>query len=356
MSARHRVAIVGANIGKQHCEGFAALPDRFQVATVCDLDETRARECAALAPGCAITARYDEVLADPSIAIVDICLPPHLHFDAVSKALDAGKHVICEKPLVTSLAAADSLIAQAERAGRMLAPVFQYRYGPGFRRLLRLIETGVAGKPLVAALETHWNRGSAYYAVPWRGTWAGEQGGAILGHAIHIHDLMCAALGPVARVSGFLGTRVNPIEVDDCAALSFEMESGALVTSTVTLGAATDTSRLKFCFEHVTVESDSLPYHPAGGHWTFTARTPATPVSVGSEIATVKTAPERYAGLFAELDKALRAQPNAAVTAEDARRSIELVTAIYHAARTGTAVGLPIGAEHPLYGGWAPSP
>ena len=350
--APHRVAIVGANIGKQHCEGFVALPDHFRVATVCDLDGARALECAALAPGCTVTAQLDAVLADDGIDIVDICLPPHLHFEAVSRALDAGKHVICEKPLVTSLAAADALIAHAERAGRLLAPVFQYRFGPGFRRLRALIDGGLAGRPLVAALETHWNRGSAYYTVPWRGTWAGEQGGAILGHAIHIHDMLCAALGPVARASGFLATRVNPIEVDDCAALSFEMASGALVTSTITLGAAADTSRLKLCFEHVTVESDSLPYHPAGGNWRFLARDPDRQGEIDAAVGAVETAQERYAGLFSELARALAGETNAAVTAKDARRSIELVTAVYDASRTGAAVTVPIGSEHPLYAGW----
>jgi predicted dehydrogenase len=62
---------------------------------------------------------------------------------------------------------------------------------------------------VVASLETHWNRGPDYYAVPWRGTWAGEAGGAILGHAIHAHDLLCRYFGPVAQVQAQLATRVN---------------------------------------------------------------------------------------------------------------------------------------------------
>ncbi|MEZ5668961.1 MAG: Gfo/Idh/MocA family oxidoreductase [Alphaproteobacteria bacterium] len=351
---RWRVAVVGAGIGREHIAGFRELPGLFRVATVCDLNTARAAEVAAAVPGCAVTADLEAVLADPAIDIVDICLPPHLHFAAVGRVLDAGKHAICEKPLVTSLAEADALIARAGAAGRLLAPVFQYRFGPGFQRLRRLIDAGLAGRPLVAALETHWNRGPDYYAVPWRGTWAGEQGGAVLGHAIHIHDLVCAALGPVRRVGAFVATRVNPIEVEDCAALTFEMESGALVTSSVTLGAATDMSRLRFCFERLTAESDTSPYHPGGGRWRFTARAPAAQAAVDAALAAVADGPERYAGLFAELARALDGAPSAAVTAADARRSIELVTAIYHAARTGAAATLPIGSEHPLYRGWSP--
>ena len=84
---------------------------------------------------------------------------------------------------------------------------------------------------MVASLETHWNRGKDYYSKPWRGTWEGEQGGAILSHSIHIHDLVNMILGPVSNVFAKLTTRVNNIEVEDCAALSVEMENGALVTS-----------------------------------------------------------------------------------------------------------------------------
>ena len=266
--------MVGAGIGREHVQGYAELPELFAVATICDLDQARAKDIASRAPGSAVTTDFSTVLADPTVDIIDICLPPHLHYEAVVQAIDAGKHVICEKPLVTSLAQADALIERIDATDRKLFPVFQYRFGDGFRKLQRLIDSGIAGKPLVASLETHWNRGDDYYAVPWRGTWEGEQGGAILGHAIHIHDLVCAALGPVHRVSAMTATRVNPIEVEDCAALVFEMVNGALVTSSLTLGAAKDMSRLRFCFANVTAESALTPYNPGGGDWTFTARAP----------------------------------------------------------------------------------
>ncbi|MDJ0640709.1 MAG: Gfo/Idh/MocA family oxidoreductase, partial [Paracoccaceae bacterium] len=91
----HTVAIIGAGIGAQHLQGYLALPDRFRVTTVCDLDEARAREIAA-PQGIEITTDLNAVLADPEVQIIDICLPPHLHLEACSAALDAGKHVVCE--------------------------------------------------------------------------------------------------------------------------------------------------------------------------------------------------------------------------------------------------------------------
>ena len=95
------------------------------------------------------------------------------------RALAAGKHVVCEKPLVSSLRDADALIAAATSAGRILTPVFQYRYGPQVAKLRALVDAGFAGKPLVASIETHWRRDADYYDNPWRGTWKGEQGGAV---------------------------------------------------------------------------------------------------------------------------------------------------------------------------------
>lgn len=268
-----RVAIVGAGIGAEHAAAYAAVPDRFKIAAICDLDATRGKALAAMS-GTVWTPSLDTVLQDPAVDVIDICLPPHLHFSAATDALAAGKHVICEKPLVSSLAEADRLAAAAKSAGKQVFPVFQYRYGTGAAQMRALARAGLTGRPFAATLETHWNRDSAYYQVPWRGTWAGENGGAILGHAIHIHDLLTAFLGPVASVHAELGTRVNTIEVEDCAALAIRMASGALVTSSVTLGAADDSSRLRLVFEGLTAQSDTAAYAPCAKGWTFAARAP----------------------------------------------------------------------------------
>lgn len=349
-----RVAIVGAGIGAEHAAGYAAMPDRFRVAKVCDLDEVRGKVLAAMSDA-VWTASLDAVLTDPEIDVVDICLPPHLHFRTAMAALKAGKDVVCEKPLVPSLAEADRLAAKARAMGRTLAPVFQYRYGRGGAQMRALLKAGLTGRALVGTLETHWNRDGAYYEVPWRGTWAGENGGAILGHAIHIHDLLTAFLGPVASVHAELATRVNRIEVEDCAALAIRMASGAVVTSSVTLGAAEDSSRLRFVFEGMTVESDHSPYAPCAADWTFAARAPFEQAAIDAVLADVGDPKPGYAGFFEAFADALDGRTGAEVTLADGRRSLEFVTAAYASARDGRPVTLPLDARHPLYDGWAPS-
>ena len=347
------VAIIGAGIGAEHLSGYLALPDDFRVAAICDLDQDRARPLCERA-GARYVPDFQDILGAPGVDLVDICLPPHLHFSAAKAALEAGKDVVVEKPMTASLADADALQRVAAKTGKSVFPVFQYRFGPAASQLRALMKAGMAGKAYVATLETHWNRGAAYYANPWRGTWAGEQGGAVLGHAIHIHDWVCDVLGPVGSVHAELATRVNDIETEDCAALAMRMENGALVTSSITLGAAQDTSRMRFVFEHLTAESGRLPYAPAQDQWSFAARDPGDQAAVDAIVSAVSDGEAGFAGLFAEIAKALDGQDNHAVTLADGRRSLEFVTAVYDSARRGTRVRLPLGQDHALYEGWQP--
>ncbi len=185
------------------------------------------------------------------------------------------------------------------RTGRRLLPVFQYRFAPGTERLERLIEQGLTGQLQVLAAETHWNRKAAYYALPWRGTWAGERGGCLLGHAIHTHDLLTWLVGPVVRLNAMTATRVNPIETEDCAALGMMFEGGALGTSSVTLGSADEISRLRFCFEHLTAENDGRePYAPGRGPWRFVARDPGRQAEIDAALALPVAEREGYVRLL----------------------------------------------------------
>ncbi|WP_102107092.1 Gfo/Idh/MocA family protein [Oceaniglobus roseus] len=353
---RRSVSIVGAGIGAEHAAGYAALPERFNIHSICELDTVRGQALADRYPGANVVSDINAVLDDPEVDIVDVCLPPHLHFSNVVRVLEAGKIAVCEKPLVASLDEADRLAEAVARTGGTVAPVFQYRYGLGTAQLHALIEAGLAGRCFVGTLETHWDRDAAYYAIPWRGTWAGERGGALLGHAIHIHDLLPWLIGPVAQVFADTATRVNGIETEDCAALAIRMESGALISSSVTLGAAGNSSRLRLCFEGFTVESDHSPYALAAKGWTFTARAPSRQADIDAVLAGVGTARSGFAGMFEALADALDGTGGREVTLADGRRSLEFVTAAYASARSGAPVRLPLTADHPMYRSWLPDP
>lgn len=359
--SRHTVAIVGAGIGSEHLTGYLANRDAYEVVAICDLDEPRARPLVEAARSGGSKANYKpdliSLLSDDSIDIIDICLPPQMHKDAIVAALAHGKHVVCEKPLVASLSEVDDVAAALANTDRLLLPVFQYRFGNGVAALLALQEAGLTGSPLVGTVETHWNRMSDYYSVAWRGKWATELGGAIVGHAIHNHDLLMRVFGAVSSVQAELATRVNPIETEDCASIIYRMASGALVTSSVTLGSARDQSRLRFCYEHLTAESQLDAYRPAAGPWTFTARAPqneldAAQARIDAVLDQQADELEGYAGQFFRFSEALAGKSALPVSLNDARVSLELITAIYQADASGARVSLPLTEEAPGYGGW----
>ena len=350
------VAILGAGIGEKHLIAYARLTDRFTVTDICDLNTDRAQRLASRV-GARASSDLDAVLNDPVVDIIDICLPPPLHVPVTLKALALGKHVILEKPIAGSLKEADMLReAEAKSSGRIF-PVFQYRYGRAFESMERLRQAGFLSRPLVASLETHWNRGKDYYGIPWRGTWEHELGGVVLSHAIHAHDLLTTAFGPIAQVSSFLATLVNPIETEDCAAISLRMKNGATATSSITLGAAGNTSRLRFIYDGMTIESDNsdkYPYTPGEADWNFQARDPLRQAEVNDIIASIKHGGEGFEGFCTAIADALDGRPSNEVTLDDGIAAIELATAIYHSDRIGSQISLPMDRSLSICNGLTP--
>src|SRR5687767_8990400 len=211
-------AVVGCGIGKSHMLAFGKVPNSYNLAAICDLDPKRVQE---LADELKVPKTYNSLealCADPEIDVIDLATPPHLHFRQIQQVLAAGKHVICEKPLVASLKDVDTLVGIEQASGRRILPIFQYRYGHGLQKLKLLRDRGLTGKHYTCNIETSWRRRDDYYAIAWRGKWKTELGGCCLTHAIHAHDMLTYVVGPVKRVFARCTTRVNPVEVEDCAA------------------------------------------------------------------------------------------------------------------------------------------
>lgn len=355
MSSIKTVAVVGCGIGRSHIlEGYANHPDRFRVLAVCDLDDARLN---AVGDEFAVPIRtktFDDLLAMPDLDIVDVCTPPGLHVPQTLAALAAGKEVVCEKPIAGSLADVDRLIEAEKAAKGRVMPIFQYRWGNGYQKAMQVMRSGLAGEAFAATVETHWRRTADYYAVPWRGKFSTELGGVLVTHAIHIHDMLCGLMGPIRSVFARIATRVNDIEVEDTVAASLQMESGALVTLSCNLGSAVEISRMRVICRNVTFESGTASYSPGDEPWAITA-TPGNEAAIEGELARFEPVHRRFRGQVEAYHEALVTGGDLPVTLADARRSLELVTAIYHSAETGRPVELPIGTDHPKYRGWAPA-
>ncbi len=356
MTQKIGVAVVGLGIGKSHLQAFAKIADRFDVKAVCDLDAAKASAVAAQFGVARHDMAFAALLDQPDIDVIDICTPPNTHRGFIEQALAAGKHVICEKPLVGSLAQADAIaVAQASAKG-ILFPIFQYRFGHGLQKLKALQAKGFAHTPYLTTIETSWRRDSGYYAIQWRGKWATEMGGCCLTQAVHAHDMLTYVNGPVKSVFAHLATRVNDIEVEDCAAVSIGMANGSLATLSVTLGAAEELSRLRFMFSDLTVESASTaPYQPGADPWHFKGKTPAIDAAINAALADFTPGLESFEGQFALIHATITSGAATPVSLHDARQSLELITAIYHSAETASMVSLPIAPDHPKYNSWTPS-
>ena len=359
MSARLpklRVAVVGLGVGRSHLQAYAELSDRFEIKAVCDLNADKARATAVEFGVAWHTSALAELLASPEVDMIDLCTPPNTHLGLIEQALAAGKHVVCEKPLVGSLAEADAVQAAQRAARGMLFPIFQYRFGNGLQKLKHLQAKGFARHALMTTMETHWRRDSDYYAVPWRGKWATEMGGVCLTQACHAHDILSYVHGPVKSVYAKLATRVNDIEGEDCAAITVEMANGALAVLSATLGAAEELSRLRFVFGDMTVESASLdPYRPGKEPWFFKGKTPQIDAAIAAALADFEPSLESFSGQFARIHACITQGAPTPVTLADARASLELITAIYHSAESGTPQTLPIAPDHPRYASWVPA-
>jgi predicted dehydrogenase len=350
------VAIVGAGIGRSHIlEGYLPNSEQFRVVALCDINPERLQQ---VGDEFAVPRRvtdFDELLTMDDIDVIDICTPPLVHYVQLLKALAAGKHVICEKPLVGSLEQMDAIIAAEQQAKGLLMPIFQYRFGDGIQQARAIIGAGIAGKPYVGTVETLWRREAPYYAVPWRGKWATELGGVLMGHAIHLHDMFLYLMGPVTGLFGRVATRVNDIEVEDCVCASVELASGALGSFTATLGSADEISRIRLAFENVTFESDHAAYSPGNLPWKILPRTPEAGHAISALLNDWVHVPQRYTTQFALFHEALMGRGPLPVTTADSRAALEIVTAFYHSSETRTEVRLPIGPHHPKYKSWLPA-
>jgi predicted dehydrogenase len=354
MNEQFTVGVVGVGVGRSHIRAFQSLPDRFSVKAVCDSDEERAREAAQAFGIEHSIAGFDSLCAMPDLDVIDICTPSYLHSAQTLQALAAGKHVICEKPVAGSLQEVDELLQAETESGKRVMPIFQYRFGHGVQKLKHLIDVGLNGQAYLSTVETCWRRRTDYYAVPWRGKWATELGGALVTLAIHAHDILYYVLGPVSNVFARASTAVNPIETEDSASASLQMADGSLASLSVTTGSAAQISRHRFCFQGLTAESNVEPYRNTSDPWTFVGDTPQIDDQIRAVLATYRPLPEGHEGQFFRFYQALQGDYELPVTLNDARASVELITAMYYSAQTGQAVDLPIRRDHSHYQSWNP--
>ncbi|MSP68531.1 MAG: Gfo/Idh/MocA family oxidoreductase [Alphaproteobacteria bacterium] len=189
--------------GRHHAEALEQAADAELLAIACHREETAA-EARQRHPKATVFLDYRDLLRHPGVAAVDIVLPNHLHHEVGCASLEAGKHVLLEKPMATSIADCDALIAAATRTGRLLAIAHEFRLSTQWGRIKALIDEGAIGQPQYLSINLFrfpYRQGAEGWRYDKRrvGSW-------ILEEPVHFYDLALwyfASLGLPTSVLGF---------------------------------------------------------------------------------------------------------------------------------------------------------
>jgi UDP-N-acetyl-2-amino-2-deoxyglucuronate dehydrogenase len=266
-----RFAVVGCgNIGKTHARALRELAPRAEMVAAVDIVPDRA---AALAEEYGVVAltSLEEVLGRSDIDVVTLGTPSGLHADQAVAALEAGKHVIIEKPVDVTVEAAERVLRAERRSDRTAMVVSQMRYLPGSRLVRQAVESGAFGTLTSGSATMSWWRSQGYYdSGDWRGTWALDGGGALMNQGIHVIDLFRWFFGDPVEVYAWAGCLAHQrIEVEDTAVAVVRFANGALGTINGTTAAYPGVNRriqVHGDRGSAVIEDDRLTYyHAASG-------------------------------------------------------------------------------------------
>jgi UDP-N-acetyl-2-amino-2-deoxyglucuronate dehydrogenase len=221
-------AIIGCGrIFQNHLAGVRQCAHARLVA-VCDVDEARRTTAASIPEAPIALENYRSILERDDVDIVDICLPHYLHYPAVMESADAGKHILCEKPIATRLVDALQMIERTANRGVSFGIVYQNRYNTASVKVKRALEAGRFGTVVAASCSMNNSKPQSYYQDAWHGRLELEGGGTLTTQAVHNLDLLCWFLGQPISIMAHAGVLTHCAEVEDTAACTIEFAGGAL--------------------------------------------------------------------------------------------------------------------------------
>ncbi|MGP7997158.1 MAG: Gfo/Idh/MocA family protein [Streptosporangiaceae bacterium] len=337
---RHGFGIVGAGvIAATHADAISAIGGARLIAVT----DVTAGQAAAFARTCGCAAEPDlpALLARDDIDVVCVCVPSGLHAEVGIEAAAAGKHLVIEKPMDVSLAAADALIAAARAAGVRMTVISQHRFDPGPAELRRLLDQDGLGQLVLGEAATKWHRTQEYYdTAAWRGSWALD-GGSLLNQGIHYADLLRWCMGPVAEVTARVATRAHRMEAEDIALAVLTFASGALgtiVTTTAAFPGSAQRLEITGTAGTVVIEDGEITWRALAADGPERGRAAAADSAAAANAAAIGTS--GHAAQIADLLAAIDEGREPAVTGQDGRDALELASAVYESAREGRTVVL----------------
>lgn len=362
--AQLRVAIAGCGvIGRTHAAAVRELPELLVTALIDEVAEASEALAAWVeqdgTPRPATFRTLAEALAGSAVDLVIIATPSGLHIEQALEVLEAGKHVVIEKPLDVNLNRANEILAaaaDAEAKGLVASVISQHRFDPASRAVDEARRAGRFGRLTSAIASVSWWRSQGYYdSGAWRGTWAMDGGGAVMNQGVHTVDLLLWFLGRPVEISARTALLAHDgLEVEDTAVATVTFESGALAVLHATTAAYPGlTVRLQVMGSKgsAVIDNDHLEYFHAadaadhaessmgllgGGNQAADelAKYPEEPV----EALDPTVYPAGHVRQYRDIVEAIRQGRPAGVTIRDAVTALATVRALYLSSTLGQPV------------------
>jgi len=333
-------------IGRFHAKAITDMTGGT-LHSVFDLNLERA-EALAADFGAKAYSDMNAFLADENLDIVTVGTPSGAHLDPTLAALNAGKHAIVEKPLEVTTERIDQLMDAAQKSGKTLAAVLNRRFHPGMDAFKKASTEGRFGTLASASAYIKWYRDQAYYdSAGWRGTWALDGGGALMNQSIHTVDALLYLAGPVKRVTANTALLAHErIEVEDHCVALLEFENGArgvIEASTCTWSKDGHPARVQLSG----TEGSVFLADEAFESWDFQNEQPEdeeirSSLMKGQEAGLGANDPSaintyQHQRNFEEVVTAIHEGREPTTSANESRKAVELIQAIYESAKNDGA-------------------
>jgi len=341
MDRKMRFGLVGAGvISSHHAKAIAGNP-RAEIVAVCD---SMMNKAAAIAVEYNITSVYDDyeqMLKRDDIDVINICLPSGMHADFAVAAAQAGKHILCEKPLDITKPNMERMITEARSRNVKLGVIYQRRTFPAAIAARKMIQEGKLGKMVLGDAYLKYYRSPEYYkSAGWRGTWALDGGGALMNQGVHGIDLIQWMMGDIQSVFAYSAALVRDIEVEDTAVAVVKYKNGAFG---VIQGATSVNPGQETRFE-LHGNDGTIIFDDQGiKHWSVNGVEQAAPEVEATASASNDPANISSNGHYILIDDMIQAiidDRDPMVTGEEAKKAVDVILAIYESAREGKEIVL----------------
>jgi UDP-N-acetyl-2-amino-2-deoxyglucuronate dehydrogenase len=330
--------IIGAGlIADFHAKAIQSL-NNAKLTGICGSNPVKAKKLAEKY-GCKIFSDTEEMLRSGDVDIVTIATPSGAHMEPAIQAAVFGKHVLCEKPIEISLERIDRMIKAHDRAGTKLGGIFNYRFHDTVKYLKQAVASGRFGTITYASVHVPWWRSDAYYENSWHGTLELDGGGALMNQAIHVIDILQYLMGPVDSIQAFVATLAHQIEVEDTAVAVLRFKNNALGVIYGSTGSFPGQyRRLEITGTRGTVIQEENSFRV----WQFIDQTDAdneifnsfSRIEGGGGVSDPAAIPfEPHARNIAAFIDSVETGLPFEVSGTEARKAVEIILAIYSAAR-----------------------